>query len=154
MALPLNDVAEGSIERLERKSFKEKARETVGDMKSGFVPGVLVTEIQFTNAQAGIEHAGRKLGVKDADALVQRCRASRAMAQEMLGGGQWLVLPGAKSSDALKLGEGLEPILSEIRDRKKGESREQAEKRYTAYQYYLYHKHNVDRMSLEKRSIK
>lgn len=152
-ALPVNDIAEGSIERLERKSFKEKAQETVDGMKSGFVPGILATEIQLTNAQAGIEHAGRKLGVKDVESLVQRCRASTSMAQEMLGGGQWLILPGAKSGEAVKLGEGLEPILSEIRDRRKGESREDADKRYTAYQYYLYHKHNVDRMSLEKRSI-
>ena len=71
----------------------------------------------------------------------------------MLGGTQWLITPDAKKDQVIKLGDGLEPILAEIRDKRDGETRTQADERYEAYQYYLYHKHNVDRMSLEKKSL-
>ena len=152
-ALTDADIADGSIERLQRPSFKERVAESFKEGKENFVPGIVATEIQLTNAQAGIEHAGRRLGMKNVESLVQRCRASRAIAQEMLGGGQWAIAPNATKNDVRKLGDGLEPILAEIRDKREGESKSDAEARYTAYQYYLYHKHNVDRMSLEQRSL-
>ena len=152
-SIPDFEIASGSIDRIEHKSYKERFTENAKAAKSGFVPGIVATEIQLTNAQAGIEHAGKKLGVKNVEALVQRCRASRSIAQEMLGGSQWKILPGATKDQVIKVGEGLEPIFAEIKDKRKGETKAQAEARYTAYQYYLYHKHNIDRMSLEQRSI-
>lgn len=61
----------------------------------------------------------------------------------MLGGGQWKILPGATKDQVIKVGEGLEPIFAEIKDKRKGETKEEAQARYTAFQYYLYHKHNI-----------
>ena len=147
------EIASGSIEMLERPSYKERIEASLKSAKSGFVPGVIATEIQFTNVQAGVEHAGKVLGVKNIEALVQSARASRAQAQEMLGGGQWYIPPGASADKAVRLGDGLEPILSAVRDKRKGETKENAMERYSAFQYYLAHKHNVDRMSLEQKSL-
>ena len=147
------EIASGSIEMLERPSYKERIEASLKSAKSGFVPGVIATEIQFTNVQAGVEHAGKVLGVKNIEALVQSARASRAQAQEMLGGGQWYIPPGASADKAVRLGDGLEPILSTVRDKRKGETKEDAMERYSAFQYYLAHKHNVDRMSLEQKSL-
>ena len=107
-ALTDADIADGSIERLQRPSFKEKVAESFKEGKENFVPGIVATEIQLTNAQAGIEHTGRRLGMKNVESLVQRCRASRAIAQEMLGGGQWAIAPNATKNDVRKLGDGLE----------------------------------------------
>jgi hypothetical protein len=150
---PIKDIALGSIAKAPEMSFKDKAQATVKETTLNFVPSVISTQIQFTNAQAGIEYAGKQLGITDIEAAVQRCRSSRSMAQEMIGGSQWLIAPDAKKNTAVKLGDGLEPIFAEIRDRRNGETKEDAKNRSDAFDYYLYHKHNVDRMSLEKRSL-
>ena len=76
-ALTDTDIADGSIERLHRPTFKERVAESFKEGKQNVVPAIIATEIQLTNAQAGIEHVGKKLGMSNVEALVQRCRASR-----------------------------------------------------------------------------
>lgn len=141
------DVAKGSVEFVQNKT---KPTRSLGDK---IIATETSVEIHLTNVHAGIERAGRALGMKNIEALVQRCRASATAAQEMIGGAQWKIIPNATKTEVVKLGDGLEPILAQVRDVRKGETKEEAQKRYEDFQYYLYHMHNIDRMSLEERSI-
>ncbi|MBO7303807.1 MAG: hypothetical protein J6V09_01100 [Clostridia bacterium] len=67
------DVAIGSVERLIRPTYQQRVEEAIAKTKSGFVPGIIATEIQFSNAQAGIEHAGKKLGVTEKERGSHKC---------------------------------------------------------------------------------
>ena len=85
------DIAKGSIS----EEVTKKAQSTLKELKSRLKStpsAILATQIQFTNQQAGIEAAGKALGVKEIEAEVQAVRASRNQAQEMLAGQQWSIM--------------------------------------------------------------
>lgn len=104
--------------------------------------GIIASQIAFTNAQAGIESIGKKkYGIENIDALVQAARVASNQAEEMIGGNQYRI--GADTKDYL--GEGLQKIIKPIQD--KGKEYE------NAFYDYLFHQHNADRMSLERRSL-
>lgn len=98
-------------------------------------------QIAMTNAQAGIEARAKQYGVKNIEALVQAARVATNQAQEMIGGNQYRI--GSDTKDYL--GEGLQKIYKPIQE--KGEEYERT------FFDYLFHQHNADRMSLERRSI-
>jgi hypothetical protein len=101
----------------------------------------ITTQIMLTNAQAGIEHRGRKYGVDNIESLVQAARTASSQAQEMLSGNQLRIGSDTKEYQ----GEGLEKIARPIF--------EMSPEKQRAFYDYLFHQHNADRMSLERRSI-
>ena len=105
------------------------------------VTAALSAQIAFTNAQAGIEHRGKQYGVKNIEALVQAARTASNQAQEMLSGNQIRIGSDTKEYQ----GEGLEKIARPIF--------EMSAEKQRAFYDYLFHYHNADRMSLERRSI-
>ena len=101
----------------------------------------IAAQIAMTNAQAGIEARAKQYGVKNIESLVQAARVATNQAQEMIGGNQYRI--GSDTKDYL--GEGLQKIYKPIQE--KGEEYERT------FFDYLFHQHNADRMSLERRSI-
>ena len=102
--------------------------------------GIIASKIAFTNAQAGIEDLAKKYGIEDMEALVQAARVATNQAEEMIGGDQYAI--GSDTKDYL--GEGLQKIIQPIK--------EMGEQMESAFYDYLFHQHNADRMSLERRS--
>lgn len=134
------DIAKGSIS----EEATKKAQSTLKELKSRLKStpsAILATQIQFTNQQAGIEAAGKALGVKEIEAEVQAVRASRNQAQEMLAGQQWSIM----GDKYVKEGDGFYKIIEPIQAN--------GEEYYEDFQQFLFHRHNIDRMSLEERSI-
>ena len=134
------DIAKGSIS----EEATKKAQSTLKELKSRLKStpsAILATQIQFTNQQAGIEAAGKALGVKEIEAEVQAVRASRNQAQEMLAGQQWSIM----GDKYIKEGDGFYKIIEPIQAK--------GEEYYEDFQQFLFHRHNIDRMSLEERSI-
>ena len=105
------------------------------------VTAALSAQIAFTNAQAGIEHRGKQYGVKNIESLVQAARVSSQQAQQMIAGSQRRIGSDTKEYQ----GEGLEKIARPIFAMSPEKQR--------AFYDYLFHQHNADRMSLERRSI-
>ena len=140
-ALPADfDIAKGAIS----EEVTEKARGVLGTLKDkvkSTPSAILATQIQFTNQQAGIEAAGKALGIKEIEAEVQAVRASRNQAQEMLAGQQWSIM----GDKYIKEGDGFYKIIEPIQAK--------GEEYYEDFQQFLFHRHNIDRMSLEERSI-
>jgi hypothetical protein len=102
--------------------------------------GAIATQVAFTNSQAGIESIGKKYHVKDIEALVQAARVASKQADEMISGNQYRI----GSSEKTYLGEGLQKIYQPVE--------EMGEEKKQAFFDYLFHQHNADRMSLERRS--
>lgn len=109
--------------------------------KDKLISGVIATQIAMTNAQAGIEAVAKKYGFKNIESLVQSARTATKQAEEMIGGNQYRI--GSASKDYQ--GEGLQKIIAPIKDK--------GDEVYAAFLDYLFHQHNADRMSLERRSI-
>ena len=109
--------------------------------KDVLVSGAIATQIALTNAQAGIESVAKKYGFKNIESLVQSARTATKQAEEMIGGNQYRI--GSASKDYQ--GEGLQRIIAPIKDK--------GDEVYAAFLDYLFHQHNADRMSLERRSI-
>ncbi len=122
-------------------SEKSEAPSRKRGLKGRAAAAYLATQIEFVNSQAGIEHAGRRLGVKNVEAFVQAARTSKNQAQEMLAGRQWTIM----SERVVKSGDGFYRIIAPVM--KKGGDY------YAKFQSYLFHSHNVDRMSLSARSV-
>ena len=103
--------------------------------------------IETVNETHGIEKYLRTVGKeKDASAFVQQVRATETMAQTMLGTDQYDITDSKGSGK--RLGDGLSAIFSPIR------AREKLIKGYgVMFDDYLLHQLNVDRMTLEERSI-
>ena len=102
--------------------------------------GAIASQVAFTNAQAGIESIGKKYHVKDIEALVQAARVASKQADEMISGNQYRI----GSAEKTYLGEGLQKIYQPVE--------EMGEEKKQAFFDYLFHQHNADRMSLERRS--
>ncbi len=77
-------------------------------LKDKVFSGWTASQIAFTNAQAGIESIGKKLGIKDIETLVQTVRAANSQADEMIAGNQYRI--GA--DDKVYQGEGLICVLT------------------------------------------
>lgn len=82
--------------------------------------------------------AGRK---EEAIALIQQARAARSQAQTMIGDVQYDVF----SEDGEAIGKGLRKIFAPIRAR--------GENYVRSFEDYLLHRLNIDRMTLESRSL-
>ncbi|MBQ7333204.1 MAG: hypothetical protein IJW38_02525 [Clostridia bacterium] len=132
------DIAKGSISS---KEIESKLKQLKNYAKNMTPSSILATQIQFTNTQAGIEAAGRALGIKEIEAEVQAVRASRNQAQEMLAGQQWSIM----GDKYVKEGDGFYKIIEPTQAKGK--------EYYEDFQQFLFHRHNIDRMSLEERSI-
>jgi hypothetical protein len=139
-AIPDFDIAKGSISKNNSEEVDSKLKEIKKLAKSA-PSALLATQIQFTNQQAGIEAAGKALGMKDIEAEVQAVRASRNQTQEMLAGNQWTIM----GDKVVKTGEGFYKIIEPMKAKGK--------EYFEAFQQFLFHRHNIDRMSLEERSI-
>lgn len=119
------------------------------DIKQEYTPtrkekvssGWTAMQIAFVNEQAGIEKVGKKLGVKNIEAIVQAARAGRNQAEEMIAGNQYRIGADAK----IYQGEGLENIFRPIND--KGEEVK------ADFFDYLFNHHHISRMTLESRSL-
>ncbi len=135
------DSASGMVHTVTKKTAKETIVDGATAMKNGVIPAVIATQIQFTNQQAGIEYAGKKMGVKDIEKWTNNVRASRAQAQEMIGGERFTIRNGKIVNEGDGLGKILQPIKAKGKDYER------------AFYASCYHAHNIDRMSLEKRSI-
>lgn len=148
------EASRGSIVMDLDKRYKPTKKEAISDITTQY-------QIQFTNQQAGIEKVLKKNGYKDAEALVQQARAAVNAADSMIGLEQYRI--GAdKTEDIVKVGEGLSQIMkpienaTAIKDELKTLSKAEAEAKKQEYVSdfftYLFHMHNVDRMSLKSKS--
>ncbi len=116
----------------EKLSKEQKKQE----LKDKAVNKSIELQIETTNAQAGIEHEGRRLGQKRIESKTQKARSATAASTSMLSDRQW------NYARTEVVGESLNDIFSPVFE--KGEQ-------YTIDFYeYLLHWHNVDRMNLEK----
>ena len=121
-------------ESKERRTAKEKAKGVVENTKDEAVE----LQIQTTNAQAGVEKAGKRLGVKDIEAKTHKARCATAAALNMITEAQW------DYGKTKIVGKSLNEIFAPVQ--KRGDE-------YTAEFYeYLLHYHNEDRMRLEERA--
>ncbi len=125
---------------MEEESYKPSKRDKAFSLWTQF-------QIAVTNEQAGIEVIGKQLGIKDIESKVQAVRAARTEANEMIGGQQMRIGVSADKDnmDTLVQGEGLIPIMNPIT--------KQGEKVTADFFGYLFHKHNLSRMTLKKRSM-
>ena len=110
-------------------------------LKDKVETGFIGSQIAFVNSQAGIESAAKKYDIKNMESLVQAARNASNQAMEMISGDQYRI--GADTKEYL--GEGLQKIMQPVEA--KGD-----EYKRTFFDY-LFHQHNADRMSLERRSI-
>ncbi len=142
-SLPLDGDAQNEFVSETIGSIRTKVDENYkAPLKDKVFSGWTASQIAFTNAQAGIESIGKKLGIKDIETLVQTVRAANSQADEMIAGNQYRI--GAE--DKVYQGEGLAKIFDPIS--KKGEDVKRE------FFDYLFNYHNIDRMSLEERSVK
>ena len=148
------EASRGSIVMDLDKRYKPTKKEAISDITTQY-------QIQFTNQQAGIEKVLKKNGYEAAEALVQQARAAGNAADSMIGLEQYRI--GAdKTEDIVKVGEGLSQIMkpiedaTAIKDELKTLSKAEAEAKKQEYVSdfftYLFHMHNVDRMSLKSKS--
>lgn len=114
----------------EKLTLKEKAAIVKKNAGTAWVKG----QIESTNVQAGIEHEAKRLG-GNIEAKVHRARTARAAAVNML------TMEQRDFSGIHKVGDSLSNIFKPIFA--------QGEKYATEFNTYLYHMHNVDRMSFE-----
>lgn len=113
--------------------YKAKGKEKISNAWTSL-------QISLTNEQAGIEKIGKKIGIKDIEARVQAARASRNMAEMMLGNEQYRI-GASKKEDIVYQGEGLGKIFSYI-----------PEEDTEAFYEYLLLWHNTSRMTLAEKS--
>lgn len=98
--------------------------------------------IDTVDEMYGVEKYISKYGKnKYAKALVQQARASRSQAQTMIGSVQYDVF----AKDVKKIGKGIHQIMKPIRQRGAENVRK--------FEDYMLHRLNVDRMTLEERSL-
>ena len=98
--------------------------------------------IDTVDEMYGVEKYISKYGKnKHAKALVQQARASRSQAQTMIGSVQYDVF----AKDVKKIGNGIHQIMKPIRQRGAENVRK--------FEDYMLHRLNVDRMTLEERSL-
>ncbi len=119
-----------------------KTAKTLGDRGLEWTGSALIgTQIAFVNEQAGYENAMKRMGRTDGEATVQAVRAASNRAQSMLGETQAI----KQNGKLVEVGDGWQKIVSRVK--------RYGENAFDLFEHYLFHKHNVDRMSLEKRSI-
>ena len=125
------------------KPPRPTVKEYAGEKIQEFATMSLSAQIQFINEQAGIEHAAVKMGVdrNKIESAVQMVRNSAAQAQYLMVGRQFNLF----TDDARLMTTASSKSLTEIMNQIPEEDRD-------GFQMYLYHAHNVDRMSLEARS--
>ncbi len=122
-------------EAQEKPTLKEKAK----GLKEAGKSANLSNQINFTNAQAGIEAAAKALGVKGIEAKTHKARTAIGAAENMIGLRQF------DYANEKVVGKSLTEIFKPIQDR--GDA-------YTTDFYeYLLHMHNVDRMSLVEKGL-
>ncbi len=126
----------------EPKSLIDTITDAAKGAPSGFKSAILKTQIHFTDQQAGIIKAGSAMGYKDADADVQAVRAASNRAQAMLSDKQAI----RRGGKLVEVGDGLYNILAPIK--------KLGTQVWVDFQDFLFHRHNISRMSLEKRSVK
>ena len=117
--------------------YKPETKEKIHD-------AIVAWQIAMTNAQAGIEWYGRKHGIEGIEAIVQTVRSAQSQADEMVTGNQYRIGDTSKAEKEYQ-GKGLHKILEPVKA--KGEQ-------YTEDFFdYLGNQLNIDRMTLEQRSI-
>lgn len=122
-------------ETQEKSTLKEKAK----GLKEAGKFASLSNQINFTNAQAGIESAAKALGVKGIEAKTHKARTAIGAAENMIALRQF------DYANKEVVGKSLTEIFKPIQDR--GDA-------YTTDFYeYLLHMHNIDRMSLVEKGL-
>lgn len=129
-----------TLDNVGKTRFKESKVPLKTRAKVGFVTRKDKAYIELVDELWGVEKYLKKFGgMKDAESFVQQVRASETMAQTMIGVAQYDVISG----NGERLGDGLTKIFKPFHDR-----------RTTKYfNDYLLHYLNVDRMSLNERSL-
>ena len=129
-----------TLDNVGKTRFEESQVPLKTRAKVGFVTRKDKAYIELVDELWGVEKYLKKFGgMKDAESFVQQVRASETMAQTMIGVAQYDVISG----NGERLGDGLTKIFKPFHDR-----------RTTKYfNDYLLHYLNVDRMSLNERSL-
>lgn len=132
-SIPLSETEESVAKH--RQSYTPNLKEKIFTAKDSIY-------IDTVDELYGVTAYLRKIGKnKEADALVNTARSSMSQAQTMIGQTQYNIF----SDTYEELGEGLQVILRPITAR--------GEKSTASFNNYLLHLHNIDRMTLNKRSI-
>lgn len=129
-----------TIENVGKSRFDEPDVKFREKIKAGFVSAKDRLYIDGVDELYGVEKYLTKFGGrKDADAFVQQVRASETISQTMIGVAQYDIT----SDKGKRLGDGLTKIFSKYKVR--GISKD--------FDDYLLHQLNVDRMTLNERSL-
>lgn len=123
----------------EKLTLKERWGNTVEKLKEGKADQWIKAQIAWTDEQAGIIAAGRNLGIV-VHGEVQRARTAKASAINMLNNEQ------RDYSGKKRVGDSLKDIFKPIQSR--------GEKVAQAFNLYLLHQLNVDRMSAVERGLR
>ena len=113
---------------------KPTTEERIKEIKNKAADKWLEGQMRWTNIHAGIEQEAKRLG-GNVDAAVHKARASRAAAINMLTNEQ------RDFSGKKRVGDSLADIFKPIQKR--------GEQYAKDFNTYLYHMHNIDRMSFE-----
>ena len=146
-AMPLGQSTPSTVGNVGKTSFKAAEAKVGQRIKASFGTTRDRLYIETVDETYGVEKYLRKVGGReDAIPFVQQVRAAETMAQTMIGTDQYDVTEAAGKGK--RLGDGLATIFKPIRTRGK------VIEGYDAmFDDYLLHQLNVDRMTLEERSI-
>lgn len=125
------------FQRVTQEKEKLTKKERIQRVKENVADKWLRGQIETTNQQAGIEHAGKKLGV-DLEPKIQKARASQSAAINMVTNEQ------RDYTGKKRVGKSIEAIFGPII--------KQGDKVYDDFLEYLGHFHNIDSMSMEDKA--
>ena len=134
---------------LQSSKYKPKFGEVYSD-------AVVASQIAFTNAEAGLERFMGEVGFtkSESESMVQYTRLASAQANNIIGG-SFVDIGGNGGKELKVIGKGLVETLSTVIPQKfTKEGNTESEQRYADFQLYGFHKHNIDRMSLEENAKK
>ena len=145
-------------------SFVDPSRKSVTLQSSKYKPKFgelrsdarVATQIAFTNAEAGLERFMGEVGFtkSESESMVQYARLASAQANNIIGG-SFVDIGGNGGKELKVIGKGLVETLSTVIPKKfTKEGNTESEQRYADFQLYGFHKHNIDRMSLEENAKK
>ena len=136
------DFESPTVENVAKQTEKDNSiKGRIKSFKKNFFTAKDRLYIDTVDEMYGIQKYLDESGDKNAKARIQQARASRSQAQTMIGSVQYDVF----SEETKKIGDGIHQIMKPIRSRGKNNVKK--------FEDYMLHRLNIDRMTLEERSL-
>ena len=136
------DFESPTVENVAKQTEKDNSiKGRIKRIKKNFFTAKDRLYIDTVDEMYGIQKYLDESGDKNAKARIQQARASRSQAQTMIGSVQYDVF----SEESKKIGDGIHQIMKPIRSRGKNNVKK--------FEDYMLHRLNIDRMTLEERSL-